>query len=130
MPNVQGGAARAVLARAHEAVRERVPLPASCRTVFECDAVETHDAWNADDALDALLETDEDYDAGGDDDASSVGAKGGRDGDAQVSIGARATCSAGTSERVQQSQPDRRLALSSPPARTLPPGREDSSHQS
>ena len=37
------------------------PCP-SCRTVFACDAVEMHDAWNADDALDALLEDDEDYD--------------------------------------------------------------------
>ena len=64
VPCVQDCAARTVLAWSHEAVRmydDKFPCP-SCRTVFECDAVEMHDAWNADDALDALLDSDEDFD--------------------------------------------------------------------
>ena len=36
------------------------PCP-SCRTMFDCDAVEMDDTWNADDALDALLDSDADF---------------------------------------------------------------------
>ena len=36
----------------------------SCRTSYRFDAIEHEDAWNADDVIDALLDSDEDYEDG------------------------------------------------------------------
>ena len=73
-PIVQGRAVSVLrLYRHMQQYESEFPCP-SCRTVFACDAVEMHDAWNADDALDALLEDDEDYDDAAAEDEGGGGA--------------------------------------------------------